>query len=86
MNVKQQKIYDDLIEVAKNYNCHVISEEYEGVKKNMEFLCPQLHKRSTTALRFKKNPTGCLKCPKNKSPKIARKNFIKNIQLLEGEY
>ncbi len=61
MNLRQQKIYDDLLITAKNNSWEVISNHYTNTNTKMKFMCPKGHIREIAPSSFKQKPA-CSTC------------------------
>jgi hypothetical protein len=84
MSLKQQIIYDNLVKIAEENGCQVVSAVYTSSRTKMEFRCPSGHFRVTSITEFRKNPLSCKKCA-GLCPIEAQKIFISTIEGLGGK-
>ena len=84
MDPFRQQMYDNIVEIAIQNGCTVVSKCYVDSKSFMDFLCVNKHPRTSTPKHFKQHPTNCKFCPKNASA-ITFNNFCKNIEELGGK-
>lgn len=83
MNIKQQKCYNEIVEIADQHGCEVVSQTYLNSMTVMEFKCPNGHNRATKSGNFKKNPMSCALCL-DKRAVAGREKFELKIKELGG--
>lgn len=84
MSTKQQIIYNNLVKIAEENGCEVVSLAYKSYKINMEFRCPKGHMRIISTSQFRNNPLGCRVCYENSSIE-PEKNFLINVEKIGGK-
>lgn len=84
MTPNQQALYSNLVKIAEENGCEVVSLTYESPNSKMEFKCPKRHTRITSARQFKKIPKGCKIC-NGDCPIEAENRFLINIEKLGGK-
>ena len=79
MDLRQQKHYDELCEIAKARNYKVITPRYEDAKTKLQFQCPDDHIFETLPWPFKKGRS-CPKCM-GVCPTQAKERFLHQVSV-----